>query len=77
MAFKLGVAVDLRMAYVLMLVSTPLIVMQGHSGSTNAKKSALNYLHKQASNKQQLATTAGQHLRDLDFKNVYMAGSSS
>ena len=33
MAFKLGMMVDLCMAYMLMLVSVTLRLMQGHSGS--------------------------------------------
>ena len=37
MAFTLDMTVDLCMAYMLMLVSTTLTLMQGHSGSANAK----------------------------------------
>ena len=36
MAFKLGMAVDLGMAYMLMLILMTLTFMQGHSGSTKA-----------------------------------------
>ena len=41
MAFTRGMTVDLGMAYMLMLVSMTLILMQGHSGSAKAKQSAL------------------------------------
>ena len=37
MAFKLGMTVDLYMAYMLMLISMNLTLMQGHSGSAKAK----------------------------------------
>ena len=37
MASKLGMAVDLCTAYMLMLVAITLALMQGHSGSANAK----------------------------------------
>ena len=37
MAFKLGMTVDLCMAYVLILVSMILTLMQGHSGLAKAK----------------------------------------
>ena len=39
------------MLHMLMLVSITLTMMQGHSGSAKAKKSALNALGNQASNK--------------------------
>ena len=38
MAFKLGIAVDLCMIYLLMLVSIPLNLMQGHSGYRQRNK---------------------------------------
>ena len=36
--------VDVCMAYMLMLVSMTLTLMQGHSGLADEKKSVLNYL---------------------------------
>ena len=42
MAFKLDVAVDLFMAYMLMLVPITLNLMQGHSGSGEGDNSASN-----------------------------------
>ena len=56
MAFKLGMTVDVCMAYMLTLVSMTFTLMQGHSGSAKAQK-ALNYLDNKASNK--LDTTVG------------------
>ena len=44
MAFKLGMTVELYMANTLMLVLITLTLLQGHSGSAEGKKSALNYL---------------------------------
>ena len=44
MAFKLGMTVDLCMAYMPMPVSMALTLMQGLSGLASAKQSALNYL---------------------------------
>ena len=45
MTFKLGMTVYLGMAYMIMLVSMTLIVMQGHSGLERQKISvAMNYL---------------------------------
>ena len=37
MAFKLGLAIDLCMAYMFMLMLMTLTSMQGHSGSAEAK----------------------------------------
>ena len=42
--FNLGMTVNLYMAYMLMLVSMTLTLMQGHSGSAKANKSALHSL---------------------------------
>ena len=52
MAFTLGMAVDLCIAYNFMLMreSMTVTLMQGHSGSAEETTSALNYLDKQASN---------------------------
>ena len=50
MALKLGMTVDLCMAYMLMLVSTTLTLMQGYSGSAEETIQLLNYLDKAASN---------------------------
>ena len=44
MVFKLGMTVDLCMAYVPKLVSMTLLWVQSHSGSGDETKSALNYL---------------------------------
>ena len=51
MAFTLGMTVHLCMTYMIMLVPIALSFMQGHSGSAQEKKSALNYLDIHASNK--------------------------
>ena len=58
MAFKLGMTADLCTAYMLMLVSMTLTLMQGHSGLAEGGKSALIYLDNHASNK--LAAKVGQ-----------------
>ena len=73
MAFKLGMTVDLCMAYMLMLVSMTLILMKGHSGSQRQKISiGIISTTKQAITVQ-LATMVGQFLSDLDYKKVYVA----
>ena len=53
MAFKLGMMVDLAMAYVLTLVSMTLILMQGHSGSTKAKNQRCRELSQQLTSTKQ------------------------
>ena len=42
MAFKLGMTVDLGMAYMLMLVLMTLTLMQGHSGSVKANNNKIS-----------------------------------
>ena len=64
------------MAYMLMLVSMALTLMQGHSGSAEAKNSMLNYVDKQASYKHWTCYTGWPFLRHLDFANDYMAWPS-
>ena len=53
----------------IMLVSMTLMLMKGHSGSADGKKSSVE-LSGQLS---KLATTVGHFLRNLDFENAYMA----
>ena len=72
MAFQLGMTVDLCMAYLLVLILMTLTLVQGHSGSANANKSALNYLENKQATSITLATTVGHYLRDLEFENVYI-----
>ena len=69
MAFKLGMSVDLCMAYMPMLVSMTLTLMQGHNGSA---KATIIWTTKQAISIT-LATTLGHVLHDLDFENIHMA----
>ena len=70
MTFKLGTMVDLSMAYVLMLVSMTLTLMQGHNGLACDK------------NQRWFISTTIMHARlncvshDLDFENSYMAWPS-
>ena len=76
MAFNHGMMVDLYTAYMLMLVSMTLTLMQGHSGSAEGKKFNFRII---STSKQiisvKLATTVGHFLHDLhcDFENIYMA----
>ena len=73
-AFILGMNVDLCMAYMLMLVSMILTLMQSHSGSAKYKIQCWII----STTKQAIiiipATMVGHLLRDLDFENVYTAG---
>ena len=44
MVFTLGATVDVCMAYKVMFISMTFTVVQGHSGSANAKQSELNFV---------------------------------
>ena len=73
MAFKLGMTVDLCMAYLLMLVSMTLI--HSHSGSAKAKIQCwIIWTTKQATSIKLI--TVDHLLSNLDFENVYMAWPS-
>ena len=64
MALKLGIAVDLCMAYMLMLISMTLTLMQGYTTvarQPEGKKSAISMLGYKNSVSQ-----------DLDYKNMYI-----
>ena len=72
--FKLwhSMTVDLFMAYVLMLVSMTLTLMQGHNGSAKAKsKRWIISTIKQAIRIKLATTVCLFFLYDLDFENVY------
>ena len=73
MAFKLGMSVDWRMAYMLMLVSMTLPLMQGHSGLAKAKDQRWIISTNKHAISTKLATTVGHFLRDLHFENVDIA----
>ena len=75
MAFKLGMTVDLCMAYMLMLVSMTLTLIQGHNGSTeenNIKAMAF----KLRMTVDLYMTYAHVRFDDLDFENVCKARPS-
>ena len=75
MEFKLGMKEDLCMAYILMLVSMTLTLMQGHSASAEeVNQCSIICTTKQVINIK-LATTVRYFLLDVDcdFENVYMA----
>ena len=76
MAFKLGMTVDVFMAYLLMLVSMTLALMHVHSGSAKANIHGCICSTTKQSTSIKLATLVGPFLRDLGFANVYMAWPS-
>ena len=60
------------MAYLLMLISMTLTLMQGHSGLAKANIQCLIILTTKQATHIKLATKVGQFLCELDFENVYM-----
>ena len=72
MVFKLGMTVELCMAYTLILVSMTMTLMQGHSGSAEAKQTSVELsrqLTKQAISIKLYTTVGpGLFLHDLDFE---------
>ena len=73
--FKLGMTIDLWMAYMLMAALMTLTLMQGHSGSGKAKNQLCMLSATEQTISIKLATRVGHFLRDLDFDfgYVYMA----
>ena len=70
--------VDLFMAYLLMLVSMTLTLMQGHSGSTKANIQCWIISTAKQATSITLATTVGHcSFVDLDFENVGNGSTSS
>ena len=62
--------VDLWMPYILMLVSMTLTLMQGHSGSAEAKNQRCMLSATKQTISIKLATMVGHFLRELDFANM-------
>ena len=76
MTFTFGMAVDLCIAHMLVLVSMTLYLMQGHSGPAKVANIQCRIISKTYSKQHalHLLTKEGPFLlHDLDFANVYMA----
>ena len=67
------VRLKVYMANLPMLVSMPLTLMQGHSGSPKANNQRCILSATKQAIRLKHATTVGHFLHDLDFTNVYMA----
>ena len=66
MAFKLGIAVDACMAYMLMLMSMTLTLMQGHSGLEESGEISVELSTKQSNKHFRIKSVS----HDLDFENI-------